>query len=138
MGVSVPPQQQAQVKLEQTAGIPPSAAPMLGSVSAASRPCPTAGLAQQAAGGAAVQACRAVPPVSKFGGRAVFAPPGADPQARAQAQPEYGAERAGEENALNCRKCCQSFSECRLIWLAPLKSPVGFFVYAWDIFNCSE
>jgi len=46
-------------------------------------------------------------------------------------EPEYGAERAREENAFDSGKCDHAFSETGIGGVAPFESPVGFALDTW-------
>ena len=50
-------------------------------------------------------------------------------------EPEYGAERAREENAFDGGKCNRTFGETCIGGVAPFESPVGFALDAWYCFN---
>jgi len=50
-------------------------------------------------------------------------------------EPEYGAERAREENAFDSGKCNHTFGETGIGGVAPFESPVGFALDAWYCFD---
>ena len=50
-------------------------------------------------------------------------------------EPEYGIERAREENAFNSGKCNHTFREAGIGGVAPFESPVGFALDAWYYFD---
>ena len=50
-------------------------------------------------------------------------------------EPEYGAERAREENAFDSCKCTHTFGETGVGGVAPFESPVGFALDAWYCFD---
>ncbi len=49
-------------------------------------------------------------------------------------EPEYGAERAQEENAFDSCKCNHSFGETVVGGVAPFESPVGFALKCMALF----
>ena len=53
-------------------------------------------------------------------------------------KPEYGTERAQEENAFDSSKCNHLIGVPGIGWVAPFESPVVFVLNAWHCFNCTE
>ncbi len=53
-------------------------------------------------------------------------------------EPEYGAERAREENAFDSGKCNYTFGKTGIGGVAPFESPVGFALDAWYCFDGME
>ena len=50
-------------------------------------------------------------------------------------EPEYGTERAREEDAFDSSKCNHMFGEAGIGGVAPFESPVGFALDAWYCFD---
>jgi hypothetical protein len=53
-------------------------------------------------------------------------------------EPEYGAERAQEENAFDSGKCNHRFGETSVGGVAPFETLVGFALEAWYCFSSVE